>query len=1150
MKTLLLNMPFATVLRPSMGLSILKARLREEGIECDVRYPNLYFAERTKLCEYALLDEKISVALLGTDLPGALQVSEEMFSETFKLAQLGDWLFAQHLWNDRMDTARALAAVQQHCGGNGRFQILQLLRSEIGPYLEACIEKFQIAAYDVIGFSTTLQQNMAALAFSRLIRERYPDKVIVFGGANCEGIMGLELHRTFPWIDYVFSGEADNSFPLFLKRLAAGEPLNGIPGVVLREEGRSVPMAPADLVHDMDALPDPDFDDYFKAAKSSPLRSRLTPQLLIETSRGCWWGAKQHCTFCGLNGETLAFRAKSAERVLAEVERQVARYGARHILAVDNIMPYDYLRTLLPILKERQLGVTFFYEIRPNLRRDQLQLMREAGVLAVQPGIESLSTHVLKLMKKGVTPIQNIQLLKWCREFGIEAMWNLIYGFPGETAEDYEEIARHASAIPHLKPPTVLPLGMDRFSPMFRDAEQLGIVDIRPPSLYKAIYPLPEAVVAIITPFFEHSYRDSRDADHYLEKIRDQLEAWHQNKSGSLYKRYGGESAELTIVDTRPRRPQRLYPLNGLQREVYEYCEEIRGRTAILDFVKSRVAVSPDLEPWLDQFLRSMEECQLMVCEEQQFLSVAVSVQGARKQPGFHAEHEGTVVASPEPPLASGRKTMPQQKPTGFAHTAFLVPVQDKWLLHAPLHKITALINDAAAGALRSGSAAAGMGQLVELIIDTPVRQPGPLQGDACPSFLGIIPARGCNPKRESRGPAQPTAQPTHMDPRIAVAAVDWMANTLARHGRKLFRVRFFSPDLFADAGIVETVAPRTHQLCSQLGLTPYLEASINGGLSESQCRFVGDYFGGVVLTFDVPPGFNGPHGAGLNGKPAFQAAADTARRLSQTPIELCLRASITQHTVGQMEEIARWMCQEFRPAAVTFDTPTPSELALNADLRAPDPYEFARHCIGACRIAESLGINALYSPAETQAARRSSCPVGTDALIVSGDGRASGCYLPPDDWKSRGMDLHVGWVSADGAVELDADAIARLRRLPAQKPRCRRCFCQWSCAGACHVCQTHPGCEADYTDFCLQTRLVTACLLLKRMGCDKVADELLADPQAMQRLARFPFDVFKVEPENLESRGTAADQERARAQDTGQPRPRSLIAEGMILLA
>ncbi len=1128
MKTLLLSMPFATVLRPSMALSILKARLREEGIECDVRYPNLYFADRARVFDYALKDEKISLALLGTDLPGAPYLSEDTFSETFRLLQLGDWLFAQHLWNDRMDTATSLATVRQYCEGNEQFQILQQLCSEVGPYLEACAEKFNIAEYDVIGFSTTLQQNVPSLAFSRLIRERYPEKVIVFGGANCEAIMGLELHRSFHWIDYVFSGEADNSFPLFLKRLAAGESLKGIPGLILRENGRSVTTAPADRVYNMDALPDPDFGDYFEAAKSSPLRSRLKPQLLIETSRGCWWGVKQHCSFCGLNGETLAFRAKSAERVLAELERQAARYGARHFLAVDNVMPHDYLRTVLPALKKHRLGVTLFYEIRPNLRRDQLQLMREAGVVTVQPGIESLSTHVLKLMKKGVRPIQSIQLLKWCREFGIEVLWNLIYGFPGETAEDYEEIARHASAIPHLKPPTVVPIGMDRFSPMFREAEQLGIVDIRPPSLYKLIYPLPEDTIAIITPFSEHSYKDSRKASHYLDQIRDHLEAWQQNKFGTLYKRYGGETAELTIVDSRPQRPRRLYPLNGLQREVYEYCEEIRGRTAILEFVKSRVGESPEFEPWLDAFLRSMEEWQLMVREEQQYLSVAVSVQGARKQPGFRAEHAGTLVAAPEPPPAAGRQTTAQQKPTGSAHTAFLVPVQDKWLLHAPLHKVSALVNDAAAGALRSGSATAGMGQLVELIVDTPVRQPGPLQGEACPSFLGIIPARGRNPKCESRNPVRPTAQATHMDPRIAVAVVDWMANTLSRHGRKLFRVRFFGRDLFASPEIVETVVHRTRHLCSQLGLIPYLEASISGELNESQSRFVRDNFGGVVLSLDVPPEFNNRNGAGSNGTPAYEAAVGTARRLRQTSIDLCLRIPITQDTVGQMEDIARWAYEQFRPKSINFDTPAPSELTLNPGLCAPDPYEFARHFTGACQVAESLGTSVLFPPADTGSARRSSCPVGTDALIVSEDGRISGCYLPSEDWKSRGMNLDVGWVRADGTVELNYDATTRLRQLPAQKPRCRRCFCQWSCAGGCHVYQTYPGCDADYTNFCIQTRLITACLLLRRMGCNKQEDELLADPQAMERLARFRFDVLKVEPENLEQQ--KGDQSRDRA--------------------
>ena len=110
---------------------------------------------------------------------------------------------------------------------------------------------------------------------------------------------------------------------------------------------------PSDKIHDMDALPDPDFSDFFEAVKASPLAARLSPAMLIETARGCWWGAKNHCTFCGLNGDTMAFRAKSAERVLQEIERQVARHGIRHFQAVDNIISHDYFRSLLPILKER-----------------------------------------------------------------------------------------------------------------------------------------------------------------------------------------------------------------------------------------------------------------------------------------------------------------------------------------------------------------------------------------------------------------------------------------------------------------------------------------------------------------------------------------------------------------------------------------------------------------------------------------------------------------------------------------------------------------------------------------------------------------------------------------------------------------------------
>ena len=198
--------------------------------------------------------------------------------------------------------------------------------SRSGRSCDACVEEFRIADYDIVGFTTTFEQNLASLALSRLIKERWPDKAIVFGGGNCEGEMGRELHRSFPWIDYVCSGEGERSFPQLVDAIAAGRDGAGIPGIVYRRDGRSTDNGRGEAITDMDAVPAPNYDEYFAAVKRSPLVPALHPSLLIETSRGCWWGAKAHCTFCGLNGATMTFRSKSAERVLGELEGFRTRY--------------------------------------------------------------------------------------------------------------------------------------------------------------------------------------------------------------------------------------------------------------------------------------------------------------------------------------------------------------------------------------------------------------------------------------------------------------------------------------------------------------------------------------------------------------------------------------------------------------------------------------------------------------------------------------------------------------------------------------------------------------------------------------------------------------------------------------------------------
>jgi len=600
-------MPFVSLARPAIGISLLKARLAEEGRRCAIGYGSLLFAQWVGLRSYELVLDRISTAMFA-----------------------GDWLFSQWLFPGR-DHAVYLATLRRELGGNrDDFAAILAMAEKVGRFLEACLDHFQISRFDTIGFTTTFEQNLASLALARLIKTRFPEKTIIFGGGNCEGIMGLELHRRFSWIDYVCSGESDNSFPRLVERIEAGRPPDDIPGVIHRRAGVSCLAAPPDRIHDMDRLPDPDYDDYFAALEASDLGPSIKPALLIESARGCWWGAKSHCTFCGLNGSTMTFRSKSAGRVYAELERQKTRYGVGRFLAVDNIMSYQYFRDLLPMLKRRNPGISLFYEIKSNLKREHVELLRDAGVLAIQPGIESLNSHVLRLMRKGVTAIQNVQLLRLCREYGIEIAWNLLYGFPGETQEDYTETACVIAAISHLKPPgTIAPVRLDRFSPNYSDAEHFGLAGIEPFSMYRFLYPLPQESLTNLAYFFEYRHADGRDPKRYIQPVLDQVSKWKENQTGDLIKRYGSHS-ELTLEDTRAGSGPLHYPLNGIQREIYDLCDEILSRSQIAELAAARGA---DLAS-VDSFLEQMVEHRLMMREGSLYLSLAVHPGRRRISPG------------------------------------------------------------------------------------------------------------------------------------------------------------------------------------------------------------------------------------------------------------------------------------------------------------------------------------------------------------------------------------------------------------------------------------------------------------------------------------------------------------------------------------
>ena len=165
--------------------------------------------------------------------------------------------------------------------------------------------------------------------------------------------------------------------------------------------GRPIAVAQADAPEiPMDEIPMPTYDDYFARLVESPLRAELWPEvaILFESSRGCWWGAKAHCTFCGLNGNSMMFRSKSAARVAAEIVELAARYKVLDFVAVDDIIDLGHVRDLLPLLASQEIDLTLFYETKANLTKNQLWAFKRAGVTAIQPGIESLSTPILRSM--------------------------------------------------------------------------------------------------------------------------------------------------------------------------------------------------------------------------------------------------------------------------------------------------------------------------------------------------------------------------------------------------------------------------------------------------------------------------------------------------------------------------------------------------------------------------------------------------------------------------------------------------------------------------------------------------------------------------------------------------------------------------------
>ncbi|ROO52450.1 ribosomal peptide maturation radical SAM protein 1 [Micromonospora sp. Llam0] len=493
MRILLVNMPWSSIDVPSLALGILTNSVRQKmpDAEVEVMHANLDFVDW-------VVDRR------------EFGLGDYYYYSLFTyFSGCGDWVFSSALYDDpEWRVSEFSSRVQGQMSERDLSRNVDLHRSA-PEFIDEIAARIVDRAPDLVGFTSTFQQNTAALATARAVKKLDPRIRTALGGANCDGEQGAALHRNFSFIDFVVRGEGEAAFPQLLAALEAAPAdshadFSSIEGLCwATPDGRHVanpmstaPLPPAQIVS-------PDYTGYFERLAASKANHWVEPRLVVEGARGCWWGEKHHCTFCGLNGSFMQFRSKHPGRFYDEIIGLVERHQVLDMFVVDNILDMSYVNSLLPRLAESDYDLRLQYEIKSNMRGPQVQALADAGLVSVQPGIENLNSRVLKIMDKGVTGCLNVRMLRDAETSGITIAWNYLYGFPGETDADYQSIIDQMPALHHLCPPDgSTRIAIERFSPYFVKPE-LGFTDLRPAAQYRLIYDLPESELMDLAYIFD-----------------------------------------------------------------------------------------------------------------------------------------------------------------------------------------------------------------------------------------------------------------------------------------------------------------------------------------------------------------------------------------------------------------------------------------------------------------------------------------------------------------------------------------------------------------------------------------------------------------------------------------------------------------------
>jgi anaerobic magnesium-protoporphyrin IX monomethyl ester cyclase len=289
---------------------------------------------------------------------------------------------------------------------------------------------------DIIGISSTFMSLEDIKYISDLAREKNPPATIVLGGPLSWSLSPAQIYQVIPSLDYIILQEGEQVFLELVNAIRNGENPRYIKSLAFRQDGDIIenPPGPSIDIHSL-ALPAWDLMDI-------PSQKRF-PILPIETSRGCPYNCA-YCSEVSYWGKPVRYR--TADKVIEEILYNADKFGITTFRFADSCFSAPTIRCseICDAIYEKCVknGIPVkwsSYARVENINQALLEKMKLSGCSALDIGLESGSTKILRKMGRNYSQKAVVEVARASRNIDIITNFNIIVGFPGETDETIRE---------------------------------------------------------------------------------------------------------------------------------------------------------------------------------------------------------------------------------------------------------------------------------------------------------------------------------------------------------------------------------------------------------------------------------------------------------------------------------------------------------------------------------------------------------------------------------------------------------------------------------------------------------------------------------------------------------------------------------------